>query len=50
MEINVNFVLFQELKEIHNGKGVETRIVTIRESKDPDSSLEDGAADFRSFE
>ncbi len=46
MEINLNFVLLEELKEKHNGKGTETHIVIIRESKDPDSAFEDGAVDF----
>ncbi len=50
MEINLNFVLFEELKEKHNGKGVETHIVIIRESRDPDSAFEDGEADFHSPE
>lgn len=44
MEIHVNFVLFEEPREKPDGAGAETRIVIIRESKDVDSALEDGAA------
>lgn len=50
MEFNLNFVLFEELKEKPDGCGAEAHIVIIRESKGPDSALEDGAADFHSLE
>lgn len=46
MEINVNFVLFEELKEKPHGSGVETHIIIIRESKDLDSALESGPSDL----
>lgn len=47
MEINVNFVLFEELKEKPDG-GSEARIVILRESKDIDSALDSAAPDFDS--
>lgn len=46
MEINVNFVLFEELKEKPAGSEVEAHIVIIRESKDVDSALDSDASDF----
>lgn len=45
MEINVNFVLLEELREKPDG-GAETRIVVIRQSKDVDSGLDSFAPDF----
>ena len=45
MEISVNFVLFEELKEKHDG-GAEARIVILRESKDVNSALDSAAPDF----
>lgn len=50
MEINVNFVLFEEFKEKPDGSGAEAHIVILRESKDLDSALEDGGASFHSPE
>ena len=50
MEIDLNFVLFEQFKERPEGSGAEAHIVIIRESKDPDSALEDGTADFHSLE
>ncbi|HEY6945413.1 MAG TPA: hypothetical protein VI431_09770 [Candidatus Acidoferrum sp.] len=50
MEINLDFVLFEELKEKPDGSGVETRIVIIRESKDVDSALNPAASDSYSPE
>ena len=47
MEINFNFVLFEELKEKSEG-GAEARIVILRESKDADSALNSAAPDFDS--
>lgn len=44
MEINVNLVLFEELKERSDG-GAEARIVILRESKDVDSALDSAAPD-----
>lgn len=49
MEINVNFVLFEELKEKPDG-GAEGRIMILRESKDVDSALDSAAADWDSPE
>ena len=49
MEINLDFVLFEELKDKPDG-GAETRIVIIRESRNPDSAIGDAAADFLSPE
>ena len=46
MEINLNFVLFEEPQEKPSGKGIETRLVIIRETKDPVSAFEDDAAGF----
>jgi len=45
MEINVNFVLFEELEKKPDG-AVDTHIMIVRQSKDPDSELADHAADF----
>lgn len=50
MEININFVLFEELKEKPNGIGAEARIVILRQSKDVDSAPDSGSADFHSLE
>lgn len=50
MEINLNFVLFEELKEKSDGSGAEAHIVIFRESRDGDSSLEDSDTDFHSLE
>lgn len=49
MEINLNFVLFEELKERPDG-GAEAHIVILRESKDVDSALDSAAANFDSPE
>lgn len=46
MEINLNFVLFEELRDKSDGSEVEAHIVILRESKGVDSALEDGAAGF----
>lgn len=48
MEINLNFVLFEELREKPDG-GAEARIVILRESKDVDSALDAAATDFDSL-
>jgi hypothetical protein len=47
MEINLNFVLFEELQE--KADGAVARIVIIRESKDANLALE-GAAGFYPLE
>jgi hypothetical protein len=49
MEINLNFVLFEELKDKSDG-GAEARIVIIRESRNPDCPIGDARADFLSPE
>jgi hypothetical protein len=48
MEITVNFVLFEELKEKSESRA-ETRIVILRESRDVDSAL-DSTSEFDSLE
>ena len=45
MEISVNIVLFEELKEKPDD-GAEARIEILRESKDVDSAIENGNAGF----
>jgi hypothetical protein len=50
IEINLNFVLFEELQEKPDGAGVLTRMVVIRESKNCDSALDDGTANFYPLE
>ena len=49
MEIDLNFVLFEELRDKPDG-GAETHIVILRESKDVDSALDAASADFGSPE
>jgi len=49
MEIKVNFVLFEELKERPDG-GAEARIVILRESRTTDCALDSAATDFESLE
>jgi hypothetical protein len=50
IEISLNFVLFQELQEKPDGGGAVARIVIVREGKDSDLALEEGAADFPPLE
>ena len=50
MEIKLNFMLFEELQEKTNGDEAVARIVIIRESKDADFALEEGAAGFLPLE
>ena len=45
-EINVNFVLFEELKERTEGGEAVARIVILRAGTDMDQALEDGANSF----
>ncbi len=47
MEISVNLVLFEELKE-KSGGGAEAHIVILRESQGMDSALDSAASDFDS--
>lgn len=49
MEITVNFVLFEELRQKPDSNVTETRIVILRESKDVDSAL-DSTSEFDSLE
>ena len=49
MEIDLNFVLFEDLEKKPDG-AVETHIVIVRQSNDPSSAFEEGAADFGSHE
>jgi hypothetical protein len=49
MEINVNFVLLEDLEEKPNG-AVETHIVIVRQSNNPSSALEERAAGFGAHE
>ena len=46
MEINLNFVLFEELQEKADSNEAVARIVIVRESKDPGLALEGGRASF----
>jgi hypothetical protein len=46
MEINVNFVLFEELQDRPDSDRVVARIVVVRESRDLLQALEDGTASF----
>ena len=50
MEINLNFVLLEELKEKPDGSGAEARIVILRGSKDADSALNSADAELESLE
>lgn len=45
IEINLNFVLFEELQENPENHGLVTRIVVIRQNKNSAAALDDGAAD-----
>lgn len=50
MEININFVLFEEPKDKPGGNGTQARIVILRESRDVDSALNSAEADLDSPE
>ena len=50
MEINLNFVLFDELQEEPDSSRVVARIVVIRESKDTNLAFEGDAAGIDLFE
>lgn len=50
MEINLNFVLFEELRDKPDGSEAEAHIVIIRESKDVDSALNSAPTEFYSPE
>jgi hypothetical protein len=46
MEVNLKFVAFEDLQEKADGGGAVTCIVIVRECKNPDFALEEGAAGF----
>jgi hypothetical protein len=46
MEINLNLVLFEELREEPDANEAVARIVIVRESRDSQLALEDGSATF----
>ena len=48
MEINIDFVLSEELEELTGGKDIETRILIIRQREGLHSAFEEDAADFDS--
>lgn len=50
MEINLNLVLFGELRDQPEGSGAEARIVIIRESQDVDSAGNPARPEFDSPE
>jgi hypothetical protein len=50
MEVNLNLIFLEELQEKPDGGGAVTHIVVIRESKNPDLALEEGAAGFYPLE
>jgi len=50
MEINLNLVLFEELRDKPDGRGAEARIVIIREGKDVDSAWNSAPPGFDSPE
>jgi hypothetical protein len=51
VEVNVNFVLFEEMQENPGSRVIETRIVIVRGSKDSSAALdENSATDFDSLE
>jgi hypothetical protein len=44
MQINLNFVFFEEVQESADDSGVTARIEIVRESKDMDFRIEEDAA------
>jgi len=50
MEINLHFVLFEELQEKPDGGGAVARIVVVREGRNPDLALEEGTSSFHPLE
>ena len=50
MEINLNFVLFEELQEATDSGKAVARIVIVRECKDANQVLEEGTAGFLPLE
>jgi hypothetical protein len=44
MEIQLNFVLFEELQEKANGNEAVARMTIVRESKNADVAFEEGTA------
>lgn len=47
MEINLNLVLFEELREELDTNEAVARIVIVRESRDSQLALEGGSATFK---
>lgn len=50
MEVNLNFVWFEEFRDKPDGSGAEGRIVIIREGKDVDSAWNSAPPGFDSPE
>ena len=50
IEINLNFVLFEELQENPENHGLVTRIVVIRQSNDLNSTPKKDAGSFDSVD
>jgi hypothetical protein len=50
MEINLHFILFEELQEKADGGGAVARIVVVRESRNMDLALEEGTTGFHPLE
>jgi len=46
MEVNVNFIFFQDLKDRSEDAGDVLRIVIVREGKNPEAALDDSSSDF----
>jgi len=46
MEVNVNFVFFEELQDRSEDSGDVLRVVVVREGKNPDAALEAASSDF----
>lgn len=46
MEVNVNFVFFEELQDKSEDNGDVLRIAIVREGKNLDAALEAGSTDF----
>jgi hypothetical protein len=46
MEVNVNFVFFEELQDRSEDSGAILRVVVVREGKNLDDALEAASTDF----
>ena len=49
MEVHVNFVFFEELPDRLRTDGDVTRILVVREGKNPEAALEAASTDFFSL-